>query len=761
MRTGFFFMLIAIGSMRMAAQVLADSSRVNQLQEVQVVSTRASKLAPMAFTDMTREQIESVNHGKDVPAMLWMQPSVTMSSDAGIGIGYTGLRVRGTDPTRINVTANGIPLNDGESSQLYWVNLGDLASSMQSIQLQRGVGTSTNGAGVFGATLNMLTESIGTQPYATLDLSAGSYGTHKESVRFSSGLLRERWGVQGRLSNIGSDGYINRASTRLNSYFLQAGYFGENTVVKFITFNGTEKTYHAWDYASRTDMERYGRTYNPSGAYTDAEGNTVYYKNQTDNYHQQNYQLVWNQYLSQWFSLNAALHYTHGDGYYEQYKTDQKLYKYWLSEGKKVYSDLIRQKHMDNDFYGAVASLYFTNHRNWRVCISGAWNMYDGDHFGEVVWVRTPDPSAPLLTPNLRYYDNNARKTDGNVYAKATWDMGGGMKAYADMQYRHVGYRSKGSSQEFESVGQQLPLEWDKKYDFLNPKVGVIYQPGKHHTLYVSTALAHKEPTRNDFEDMLAESNAVDPKAEQLKDTELGYRYENERLTFSANLYHMDYDNQFVLTGAQDSNGEMVARNIKDSYRMGVELLAAWRPFKGFSWEANATWSRNRAKNMHLTVLDTETWEESVVNVGSTHLAYSPDFIAANTLAYEWKGIKASLMSKYVSRQYMTNSDFKSYVDEDNNGRVESAMLNDFFTTDLDLSYTFHLRGLKRAVIGCTIYNLFGEKYESNGSCGLNFKRTANGSIQAFNNHGLGFWTWSTYSAQAPTHFLAYLSITL
>ena len=753
--------LMALAPAAAMAAEPVDTLRAHELQEVQVVSIRATAKTPLAYSNMSRRQIEAVNHGKDIPSLLTMLPSVTTSSDAGIGIGYTGLRVRGTDPTRINVTANGIPLNDGESAQLYWVNLGDLAASMQSIQLQRGAGTSTNGAGTFGASLNMLTERIGSEPYAMLDLAAGSYGTHRETLRFSTGLLGSHWGMQGRLSNIGSDGYISRASTLLYSYFLQAGYFGEKTAVKFITFNGTEKTYHAWDYASRADMERYGRTYNPSGAYTDAEGSTAYYKNQTDNYHQQNYQLLWNQWLSRNLTLNAALHYTHGDGYYEQYKTGQKLYKYWLSEGKKVYSDLIRQKRMDNDFYGAVASLNFDDHRAWTFNVGGAWNRYVGDHFGEVVWVRTPDATFPPVNPNQHYYDNTARKTDGNLYAKATWDMGGGMSGYLDLQYRHVGYKSDGTSQEFEGIGRQLPLVWNKKYDFLNPKAGLIYRLDTHHTFYISSAIAHREPTRNDMEDMLAESNAVDPKAERLRDTELGYRYESEKFSFNANFYHMDYDNQFVLTGAQDSNGEMVARNIKDSYRMGLELAAAWRPIKGFTWEANATWSRNRAKNMHLTVLDTETWEESTVNVGSTHLAYSPDVIAANTITYEYQGFKASLMSKYVGKQYMTNSNFKSYIDEDNGGRVESAMLDAFCTTDLDLNYTFHLRHVKQLTVGCTVYNLFSRKYESNGSCGLNFKRADDGCIQAFNNHELGFWTWSTYSAQAPAHFLAYLTVAL
>ena len=292
-----------------------DTLKTYELQDVQVVSTRASKKTPVAFSNMTKEELKQLNFGKDIPALLSMMPSVTMSSDAGAGVGYTGIHVRGTDPTRINITANGIPMNDAESSQLYWVNIGDFASSVQSIQMQRGVGTSTNGAGAFGATINMQTENVGNTPYASLDLSAGSYGTHKETFRFSSGLLGKHWGFQGRLSNIGSDGYIDRASSRLNSYFLQGGYFSDKTVVKLITFNGKEKTYMAWDYASREQLETLGRTYNPSGMYTDDKGNTAYYKNQTDNYHQQHYQLLWNQYVSKDWTMNAALHYTRGDGY--------------------------------------------------------------------------------------------------------------------------------------------------------------------------------------------------------------------------------------------------------------------------------------------------------------------------------------------------------------------------------------------------------------------------------------------------------------
>lgn len=746
MKRKMFMGVALLSALHAMAQV--DTTKTYELQDVQVVSTRATQKTPMAFSNLSRKQIQQVNYGKDVPSLLNMLPSVTMSSDAGTGIGYTGIHVRGTDPTRINITANGIPMNDAESSQLYWVNIGDFASSVQNIQVQRGVGTSTNGAGAFGATVNMLTENIGTQPYFGFDLSGGTYGTHKETLRFSTGLLGGHWGVQGRLSNIGSNGYIDRATSRLNSYFLQGGYFANKTVVKLITFNGTEKTYMAWDYASKADMERYGRTYNPSGMYTDANGNTAFYDNQTDNYHQQHYQLLWNQILNHDWNMNIALHYTHGDGFYEQYKTDQKLYKYLLNSTLGSKSDLIRQKKMKNDFYGAVASVNYNNHNGLTANIGGGWNKYDGDHFGKVIWVRE---FSGAINPNHEYYRNNAKKTDGNIYGKVNYEFLEGLNGYVDLQYRHVSYQMSGSSQEFDDNHIQRPLILDKKYNFFNPKFGLTYQFLPEHTAYISYAIAHKEPTRNDFEDMMSETETVDPKAERLNDLEIGYKYESSVLSAGVNFYYMDYDNQFVLTGAQDSNGEMVARNIKDSYRMGVELTMGLRPFKGFNWDLNATFSKNRAKNMNVTVINPD-WSQSYAHVGTTHLAYSPDVIVNNMFSYEWKGLKVSLSSKYISEQYMTNSGFKSYLEDD--GSYTSAMIDAMFVSDLDLSYTFKYKGLKSATVGVTIYNLFNERYESNGSCSMNFRQNGD-KIEAYN----GGWAWATYSAQAPTHVLAHLSV--
>ena len=748
MRKRFLLLTAAVFAYVFASAQKLDSLQILQLQEVQVKATRANAKTPMAYSDMKKEKIEEVNHGKDVPFILSSMPSVVANSDAGIGVGYTGIHVRGTDPTRINVTANGVPLNDAESSQLYWVNIGDFASSVQSMQLQRGVGTSTNGAGAFGATLNMQTNNLSAKPYAGFDVSAGSYGTHKETVRFSTGLLGGHWGFQGRLSNIGSDGYIDRASSKLNSYFLQGGYMDDNTVVKLITFNGTEQTYHAWDYASKADMKLYGRTYNPSGYYTAADGTPAYYKNQTDNYHQQHYQLLWNQRLSTTWDMNTTLHYTHGNGYYEQYKADQKLYKYKLESEIGSKSDLVRQKKMKNDFGGAIVSFNYDSRERLSATLGGGFNKYDGDHYGKVKWVRN---FSGAINPDLTYYDNNAKKTDVNVYGKVNYNFVAGLTGFADVQYRHINYKMTGASQEYDDNKLQMPMALDRSYDFFNPKFGLMYNFDGGHTVYASYAIAHKEPTRNDFEDMMAEADAVVPQSERLNDLEVGYKYESEKLSAFANAYYMVYDNQFVLTGAQDANGEMVARNIKDSYRLGLELGGSWRPFRGFEWDLNATISKNRAKNMNVTVIN-EDWSQSYANVGTTHLAFSPDFILNNQFSYEWKGLRAALTSKFVSEQYMTNSGFKAYQEED--GSYTRAMIDKFFVTDLDLSYSFKMKYVKKATVGVTVYNLFNEEYETNGSCSMNF-RNNNGKIEAYN----GGWAWATFSAQAPTHFLAYISL--
>ena len=499
-----------------------DTLKTYQLQSVQVTSTRASRTTPMAFQNINKQQLKAINYGQDIPFLLSLTPSVITTSDAGNGIGYTSLRVRGTDPSRINITSNGIPINDAESSQVYWVNMSDFASSVSSMQIQRGVGTSTNGSSAFGATVNMETEQIGMNPFLSVDLSAGSYASHKETLRFGTGLLGGHWGIQGRLSNLGSDGYRDRASAKLNSYFVQAGYFADNTIVKFITFNGTERTYHAWDYTSKYIQSLYGRTYNPSGEMEkDANGNAQFYRDQTDNYHQQHYQLFWNQFLNKYWTLNVALHYTNGKGYYEQYKMDAKLSKYGLDANKtKAKSSLVRQKWLSNDFFGTIASLQFNNKKNVEATIGGGWNKYDGDHYGYVTWVAKPvDPFFPYH----RYYDNNTKKTDFNVYSKLNYTFTEGLNGFVDLQYRHVGIKMNGPSDVINAKTGALVYDLKNNFSFFNPKFGVNYQINPNHRFYASYAISHREPVRDNYENNLKAQLSL-PTAERLNDLEVGYQ---------------------------------------------------------------------------------------------------------------------------------------------------------------------------------------------------------------------------------------------
>ncbi|MBQ8158022.1 MAG: TonB-dependent receptor [Prevotella sp.] len=753
MKKTFIFSMLLTATTVTAAPI--DSLKAVELQGVQVSSTRASKNTPMAFSDMNRDEIKAVNYGQDIPFLLSLTPSVTVTSDAGNGIGYTSIRVRGTDATRVNVTANGIPMNDAESAGLYWVNMGDFASSVQSMQIQRGVGTSTNGAGAFGATLNMQTENIGMQPYVGVDMSGGSYYSHKETVRFSTGIINGHWGLQGRLSNIGSKGYLDRASAKLNSYFLQAGYFGENTVVKFITFNGQEETYHAWNYTSKYEQSLYGRTYNSCGLmYTDADGNKHYYDNQTDNYHQQHYQLLWNQLLSRTLSMNVALHYTKGEGYYEQYKNDygyddEKLAKYGITNDWTAVGTLVNQKKMDNDFYGAIASLNFDNHQGLQATIGGGWNKYVGDHFGLVKW------SQPVTTvyPDKEYYRNTGKKTDMNVYGKVNWEFLKGMSAFVDLQYRHLNYKMNGPLDKWNDDHTQKVFDFNDNYNFFNPKFGLNYEITPNHRVYASYAIAHKEPTRNDYEDNFG----IGLKAERLNDLEIGYKFLSPSFSAGANFYWMDYKDQFVLTGELNPIGEAKAMNVAESYRMGVELEAAWKPVSWFRWDVNATFSTNKVKNAAVTLKDKVT----TVNVGDTHLAFSPDAIANNIFTFSYDNLKASIQSQYVGEQYLTNSGFKSYTNYDANGNPESEvsmMLDSHFTTNLDLSYTFALKqfGMKEATVGVTLYNLFSAKFDNNGWASPKFRQKADGSVEAYRNDDL---YEAGFAPSAPFNFMAHLSL--
>lgn len=552
--------MIFAGCLMAGASVFAqagetDSLKVVNLQEVQIVSTRATSKTPVAFTNVSKEELKKQNFGQDIPFLLSMTPSALTTSDAGAGIGYTTLRVRGTDGTRINITANGIPMNDAESHTLFWVNMPDFASSVKDIQVQRGAGTSTNGAGAFGASVNMQTEGISMQPYAEINASYGSFNAHKETVKFGTGLLKDHWAFDARLSNIGTDGYIDRASVDLYSFYAQGGYFADNTSVKFITFGGKEKTYHAWNYATKEEMKKYGRRFNSCGMYTDDDGHIRFYKDQTDNYLQMNYQLLLNHTFSAAWNLNAALHYTKGDGYYQEYKEDRSLKEYrlhpFMYDGKEVEkSDLIRQKKMDNHFGGGVFSV---NYRNEKLdaSLGGALNYYDGWHFGRVIWVKN---YIGELLPDHEYYRNKAKKTDGNLYLKANYNLVAGLNAYADLQYRYINYKIHGDNDKYDYNTDGLQkLAVNDHFNFFNPKAGLNWDIDSNNRVYASFSVAQKEPTRNNYTDGNADEY---PKAEKLYDYELGYTYRNTWLSAGVNFYYMDYKDQLVLTGELNEIGE-------------------------------------------------------------------------------------------------------------------------------------------------------------------------------------------------------------
>ena len=476
-----------------------------------------------------------------------------------------------------------------------------------------------------------------------------------------------------------------------------------------------------------------------------------YYDRQTDNYHQQNYQLIWNQRISQVLSLNAALHYTRGDGYYEQYKVDRKLSKYFSPEDIAAYypagvsrADVIEQKKMANDFYGAVASLLYNNHEGLEAAFGGGWNKYDGDHFGNVVG-----------RPNYEYYRDNAKKTDFNIYAKANYEFVRGLSAFVDLQYRHIGYKMQDPTDSYVSNKSQDYIINDK-FNFFNPKFGLNYDITPHHKVYASYAIAHKEPTRNDYEDNIG----TDLKAERLNDLEVGYKFQSARFSAGANIYWMSYKDQFVLTGELNNIGEAIAKNVGKSYRLGIEVEAAWQPVDWFRWDANATWSKNRAKDWTITDNDGD-----VHNLGETPLSFSPDFIANNILTFNHKGFKASVQSQYISDQYLTNTGFKEMecfdAWQNGNKTFETLLLKKHFNTDIDLSYTLSLKplGIKELTAGVTLYNIFSAKYDNNGWAAPQFVKDGNGGVKAVNEWGLRDMDAAGFAPSAPFNWMAHVSI--
>ena len=680
-----------------------DSLRVYKLDEVEIVSTRASKKTPIAFTDISKEDIKKQNMGKDIPFLISTTPSILTTSDAGAGIGYTKIRIRGTDATRINVTTNGIPMNDAESHELYWVNTPDLASSLEDIQVQRGAGTSTNGAGAFGGTINMRTQASSPTKYAEFTGGYGSFNTHKETFRIGTGLINNKWAFDARLSNIKSDGYRDRASSDLKSYFLQGGYFGEKTSVKFITFGGREKTYHAWDGVTKEQLKK-NRRYNPNGEIKNDNGDVIgFYDNQIDMYTQKNYQLILNQFLSSHWNLNFALHYTNGNGYYEEYKNKRTLVEYGLTpftvDGKEVKKvDLVRRKSVDSGFGGGVFSFNYKGDRLQAV-IGGGLNYYRNNHFGKVLWVKN---YIGDLDANHKYYDNVGRKTDGNIYARASYDITKGLSAYADAQFRHIRYKLNGVDDEWDwtaNPAQLQAFDLDKKFNFFNPKVGMSWQINPNHQTYASFSVAQKEPSRGNYTDALF---TQEPGSEKLLDYELGYNFSHERFSVNLNLYYMDYKDQLVLTGKVNEIGSPISENVKDSYRMGIEAAFGVKLTDWLKWDINGTWSKNRIKNYQAYFSDSD-YQQHLVEWGNTPIAFSPSFMGNSILSADYKGLHIAFQTQYSTRQYL-----------DNLGLRENS-LNPYIVNHLHASYKFKLPYTKGLTLGASVYNLFNAKYETNG----------------------------------------------
>jgi iron complex outermembrane receptor protein len=657
-----------------------DTTKVNQLDEVLVSAIRVTTKTPVTFSNLDKKDIKTRNLGQDIPILMNYLPSVVTTSDAGNGLGYTGIRVRGSDATRVNVTINGIPYNDSESQGTYWVNMPDFASSVESLQLQRGVGTSTNGAAAFGASLNMLTDSYSDKASGEVSSSAGSFKTFKNTVKFSTGLMNDHFEIAGRLSALQSDGYVDRASSDLKSYFLQGTYVGKTTLIKALTFGGTEKTYQSWFGVDAATLED-DRTKNIAGMFTDEFGNTRYYDNQTDNYQQDHYQLHWNERISENWSTNLAFHYTKGKGYYEEYKENQDFADYGLAPIVAAptvnTTDLVRQKWLDNNFYGTTFSANYKED-NWDVILGGGWNKYEGDHFGKVIWARYA--SAAELGDH--YYDDFATKTDGNIFAKANYKVADKWSLFGDLQLRNVVY--KANSSETGLV--------DDNFNFFNPKAGVTYTVNEINSLYFSYARANREPNRTDYEN-------GSPKPEKLNDFELGWRYLSDNVKLNANTYYMKYQDQLVLTGELNDVGAPIRANSGDSYRLGVELDATFQLSEKWVLQPNVTLSQNKNKDFYFK-------RDGVLqNLGDTNIAYSPDVVAGNRLGFmPVKEFQIALYSKFVGQQYMGNID------------SDGSKLESYFVNDLNISYEFKPKTIfKSILVSALVNNIFNLKYESNG----------------------------------------------
>ncbi|HIE46056.1 MAG TPA: TonB-dependent receptor [Flavobacteriaceae bacterium] len=684
MKTIFTTLLLAITIVSFAQKKDIEKDTI-KLDEVLVSATRASKKDPFTKSKLSKKQLEKQNLGQDVPILLDALPNVVTTTDTGIGIGYTGIRVRGSDATRVNVTINGIPYNDSESQGTYWVDLPDFASSVESIQLQRGVGTSTNGAGAFGASLSLETEGLSDKVSVELSTSYGSFNTFKKNIKANSGIIKNHYNVLGRIATIKSDGYIDRASSDLQSFYVEGNYFNDKTSVKALMFGGREITYQSW-YGIDKETLINDRTFNPAGAVYDSNGDIRgFYDNQVDDYKQDHYQLHFAHQFNDYLTVNLAFHYTYGRGFYEQYKQGEDFADYgftpFIQNGQIINkTDLVRRKWLDNDFYGTTFSVKYKKETT-KIVFGGAYNNYVGDHFGKVIW--TPYNNISLKG---KFYDNTGEKSDFNVFTKVSktfnkWVL------FADLQFRMVDYAING----VDDNGTDLELQDD--LNFFNPKAGITYTYNKKNDLYFSFARANKEPKRGDYID------GDNPKPEQLNDFEFGWRHNTKKATFNTNMYYMLYKDQLVLTGALNDVGSPIANNIGESYRFGLELDAQIKIGNQFIWSPNMAISQNK----NIDKYDNKDGE--LIRLGETNLSYSPNFVASNILTYKPNAnFSTSLIAKYISNQYMSNT-------ENNLSKLQG-----YSVTNINFQYKLQPRKyIKEVVFTALLNNVFNAKYVSNG----------------------------------------------
>ncbi|MFY9154158.1 MAG: TonB-dependent receptor [Prolixibacteraceae bacterium] len=679
-----------------------------QAEEVLVSANRVKEKTPVAYTTVEKSEIRENNMGQDIPYLLGLTPSFVATSDAGTGVGYTNFRIRGTDLNRINVTVNGIPMNDAESHGTWWVDIPDLASSTDNIQVQRGVGTSTNGAAAFGATINLQTNTINKDAFAEYSTSGGSFGTLKNSVGISTGLIKEKFSFDARLSKVTSDGFIDRASSDLKSFFISGGYFTESTILKANIFSGLEHTYQAWNGVPSVrlnndlaGMQEYADNWLYSQKQVDEMVNSdsrtynfYTYENEVDHYQQDHYQLLFSHKFTPSFNLNASLFYTKGYGYYEQYKEDQTLADYLITapvHGTESVenSDLIRRKWLDNDFYGMTFSANRKDETS-EFTFGGGYNEYDGNHFGKVIWARTAGNSEL----DHEWYRGTGLKKDFNVFAKYNYELVENLNLFADLQYRKIDYTIGGVDDDLRDLTQK------HSFEFFNPKVGIYYQMNDQQNIYANFARANREPNRDNYVDADADKQ---PQYETLNDFELGYKFASNRLALGVNAYYMMYQNQLILTGEINNVGAPIMTNVDNSYRAGIELMAGVKLTDKLKWDVNLTLSKNKIKDFTDYVDDWDNGGQIATKLGTTDLAFSPEMIANSQLSWMMaKGLKVNLQTYSVSKQYIDNS-------SSNDRKLDGYLLN-------NLKFTYHVsqKFAKELNLHLMVNNLFDTKYENN-----------------------------------------------